>query len=206
MFEKALERDAADSLALLGSTGLLRSAYLAGGTAAALHLGHRISVDFDFFTPAEFSPRDYATQLAKIGAFNEETAEKGTITGKFQGVRFSLFLYEYPLLFETEEFKSLRIADIRDISAMKVDAIAGRGAKRDFIDLYFICRSGYGLKEILGYYDKKYGTLASNRIHIYKSLVYFDDAEQDSMPHMLAEGSWDIVKEYFRSEIKNLTR
>lgn len=79
------------------------------------------------------------------------------------------------------------MADIRDIAAMKIDAVATRGAKRDFIDLYFMCKSGYELAELLNFYNKKYGKLASNRIHIQKSLVYFNDAEEEETPKMLKQ-------------------
>ncbi|MFH1803197.1 MAG: nucleotidyl transferase AbiEii/AbiGii toxin family protein, partial [archaeon] len=88
------------------------------------------------------------------------------------------------------------------IAAMKIDAIAARGAKRDFIDLYFICKSGYQLTDLLDFYDKKYKRLASNRIHIQKSLVFFNDAEPDEMPRMLKDIKWKKVKEFFEEEIK----
>ena len=72
------------------------------------------------------------------------------------------------------------LLDLRDIAAMKLDAIATRGTKRDFVDLYFICKSGgTSLEEIFSFYDKKYGNLAANVIHIQKSLVYFVDAETE---------------------------
>jgi len=98
------------------------------------------------------------------------------------------------------------MADIRDIAAMKIDAIATRGAKRDFIDLYFICKAGYQLAEILDFYNKKYGELASNLIHIQKSLVFFNDAEPDEAPRMLKEIGWDEVKKYFENEVKKLVK
>ena len=93
----------------------------------------------------------------------------------------------------------------RDIAAMKIDAIASRGAKRDFVDLYFICGAGYTLGEILKFYHKKYGAAASaNGIHIQKSLVFFNDAEPDKMPKMLKEAEWEEIKRYFEHEIKKL--
>ncbi len=101
---------------------------------------------------------------------------------------------------------SLNIADILDIAAMKIDAVATRGAKRDFIDLYFISKSGYALINLLNFYNKKYGKLGSNLVHIHKSLVFFDDAEPDEMPRMLKEVKWEEVKNYFESEVKKLAR
>jgi len=133
MFEKTLIKGAKDILALLGRSNILKDAYLAGGTTAALQLGHRISVDFDFFTSKEFVPRVFSTELSKLGSFDEEQADKGTVLGEFKGIKFSLFIYKYPLVFHPKKYLSLNIADIRDIAAMKIDAIATRGAKRDFI-------------------------------------------------------------------------
>ena len=206
MFEETLIKGAKDILALLGRSNILKDAYLAGGTTAALQLGHRISVDFDFFTSKEFVPRVFSTELSKLGSFDEEQADKGTVLGEFKGIKFSLFIYKYPLVFHPKKYLSLNIADIRDIAAMKIDAIATRGAKRDFIDLYFICKDGYGLDEILGFYNKKYGKLVSNLIHLQKSLVYFNDAEPEGIPKMLKKVKWEEIKEYFENEVKKLTK
>lgn len=87
---------------------------------------------------------------------------------------------------------------------MKIDAIATRGAKRDFIDLYFIGQSGYQLEQLLDIYDKKYKNLATAKMHIVKSLIYFDDAESDEMPKMLKKVAWEDVKKYFENEVKKL--
>lgn len=206
MFEEALIKRANDSLAILGRSGILKDAYLAGGTAAALQMGHRISVDFDFFTPKEFIPKKFSTALSKLGSFDEDQADKGTVLGKFEGVKFSLFIYKYPLIFPVAKYLSLNIADIRDIAAMKIDAIATRGAKRDFIDLFFICQSGYHLEQLLDFYDKKYKNLAATKIHIMKSLVYFEDAESDETPRMLKRAEWADIKKYFEKEVEKLAR
>ena len=206
MFEETFVKGAKDVLALLGRSGILQEAYLAGGTAAALQLGHRISVDFDFFTMKEFIPKEISVALSKLGSFDEEQESKGTLLGKFEGVNFSFFIYKYPLIFPAQKYLSVSIADIRDIASMKIDAIASRGAKRDFIDLYFICKSGYQLTDILDFYDKKYGRLSSNRIHIQKSLVFFNDAEPDKMPRMLKDAKWGKVKEFFEEEIKKIVQ
>lgn len=87
---------------------------------------------------------------------------------------------------------------------MKIAAISDRGTKRDFIDLYFIIKMEkvLSLDEILRLYDKKFGLLKQNKIHILKSLCYFDDAEQEPMPKMLKDVSWKEVKKFFEEEIK----
>lgn len=88
---------------------------------------------------------------------------------------------------------------------MKIDAIGMRGMKRDFIDLYFICHAGMSLKESLSFYNRKYGKLISNIIHIQKSLVYFVDAEISEMPRMLKPCKWGEVKRFFEKEVKKIT-
>lgn len=206
MFEEVLIKDTKEHLAILGRSGILEDAYLGGGTGCALQLGHRLSIDFDFFTGREFEPKAVSSELARVGAFEVEEIDMGTILGKFMGTRFSLFFYPYPLIFPTLQYLSLSIANVRDIAAMKIDAIASRGTKRDFIDLYFICQKDSRLADLLDIYDKKYGMLASNLMHVKKSLIFFDDADADAMPVMLKEVKWDQVKQYFEAEVKNMFR
>jgi len=182
------------------------NAYLAGGTAAALHLGHRISMDLDFFTPEEFDAKELTRSLRKRGEFELDKQSWGTILGVLKEVKFSIFVYKYPVLFPFKSLFDINIIDLRDIVAMKIDAISTRGIKRDFIDLYFICQKGMSLKEILSLYNRKYGALASNLVHIQKSLVYFVDAEGTTMPKMLKKADWEDIKRYFEKEVKKLVK
>lgn len=204
MFEETLSKNTKKALALLGESELLKDAYLAGGTACALQLGHRVSIDMDFFTEKEFDAKRTIQQLQKIGNFKLDRQSWGTILGELEKVKFSLFVYQYPILFPFKPFRGIQLADLRDIAAMKIEAIGGRGIKRDFIDLYFICQAGVTLREILRLYDRKYKNLASNRVHIQKSLVYFVDAEASAMPKMIEWIEWNKVKAFFEREVKKV--
>ncbi|MEK7537203.1 MAG: nucleotidyl transferase AbiEii/AbiGii toxin family protein [Patescibacteria group bacterium] len=209
MFEKVLPRDAKNSLALLGESGLLKDAYLAGGTALALHIGHRISVDFDFFTGKEFNHDYFVQKLTELPvSFQSERVEPGTIFGYLDKTKFSLFFYKYPLLVKTHQFLNLNISDIKDIASMKLAAISDRGMKRDFIDLYFIVveEKLFTLEEVFGFYDRKFSILNQNKSHILKSLIYFDDADGQGMPQMLKQVSWTRVKKFFERETKYLIK
>ncbi|MFH1563305.1 MAG: nucleotidyl transferase AbiEii/AbiGii toxin family protein [Nitrospirota bacterium] len=205
MFEQVLYGNTKAILALLEKSEIIQKAYLAGGTALALQLGHRISYDLDLFTQEEFDEETILPEIEKISSFQLEEIAPRTILGKFEDIRFSIFYYQYPLLYPTKRFGMISIADVPDIAAMKIAAIASRGTKRDFVDLYFICKEVVSLKEIVQLYDKKYKNLATTIIHIMKSLIYFEDAEPDEMPKMLKEIQWEEVKRYFESEVKRLS-
>lgn len=209
MFEEVLSRDAKKSLDLLGKSGLLKSAYLAGGTALALQLDHRYSYDFDFFTTEKFDEGILVQRISEaFPGFSLERKDWGTILGYLGKTRFSFFFYKYPLLFKTHNFLGINIADIKDIAAMKIAAIADRGIKRDFIDLYFILHETkiITLEKSLKLYDKKFKALSQNKIHLLKSLVYFEDADKDKSPKMIKSIKWQKVKEFFIEEQKRLTK
>lgn len=207
MFTKTLFGNTKKALAILGKSHLMDKAYLAGGTACALQIGHRISVDLDFFTPQEFNAKELIRSLKNIGEFELDRQSWGTILGSLEKIKFSIFVYKYPVLFPFKSLSGINILDLRDIAAMKIDAISTRGIKRDFIDLYFICqKEGISLNEILSFYDRKYGTLASNIVHIQKSLVYFLDAEATAVPRMLKKADWEAIKKYFENEIRNMVK
>ncbi|HEX9722059.1 MAG TPA: nucleotidyl transferase AbiEii/AbiGii toxin family protein [Candidatus Paceibacterota bacterium] len=209
MFPEILSETAKQSLDTLKEIFVFRSAYLAGGTALALQLGHRYSYDLDFFTQQKFAEKALTQELGEtLSDFHLERQEWRTILGFVKDMRFSIFYYKYPLLFPTHEFGGVQVADVKDIAPMKIDAIADRGTKRDFIDLYFLLfvNKIVGLEEAFDLYEKKFGNLAQNKVHILKSLVYFDDAEEDAMPQMIKDVSWDAVKQFFLEQQKTLSQ
>ena len=203
MFEEAISKQTAENLVLLGTSKILGSAYLAGGTALALQIGHRISYDLDFFTDQKFKAQIFLKEMSRFKLYQHERVGWGTILGKLGNVKFSLFYYPYPLLRKPISFKNISIADIADISAMKIAAISERGTKRDFVDLYFILQK-ITLNEVFNFYDRKYQKLSSNSVHIKKSLVYFEDAEKDPTPKMIIPVSWGKIKTFFKKEVKNI--
>lgn len=204
MFTKTLSDNAQKSLAILGKGVLPKGTYMAGGSALALHFGHRISVDFDFFTNISFSSEKLAEDLKKIGNFKTQTVLDDTLLGVFNNVKFSIFYYQYPLVFPLLDYLGIKIADPKEIGAMKIAAVMDRGSKKDFIDLYFLSKKGIVLDDCLDYYQKKYGVLANNIYSIITSLSYFVDAEQSDMPEMMENVSWEEVKKFFEKEVVRL--
>lgn len=206
MFTTAISQNTKRALAILGKSKILADGYLAGGTTAALHLGHRFSFDLDFFTAIEFPTKVVVAKLNELPGFTLTRTVKWTILGEFPGVKFSYFYYPYRLIGEVSRLSNITIASLEDIAAMKIVAIGDRGKKRDFIDLYAICHKKIPLTKVLKLYDKKYGKLANNFYHITKSLSFFTDAEEDDMPQMIENVSWEEVKAFFEEEVKRLSK
>lgn len=200
MFKSTLPETAQTALAVLGKSGLVAKAYLAGGSALALHFGHRKSYDFDFFSRESFDPQKLSKKLQKAGDFTQELAKGISLIGTFNGVKFSYFQYEYPLIAPLVKFLNVTIADPRDIAAMKLTAIMDRGTKRDFIDLYEMTKQGMPVEALFDYYDQKYHFLNTNRFSLIKALQYFDEADESDMPQMIKKIGWSEVKAFFASE------
>lgn len=208
MFAETVPRDAQNALAILGKSGVLRDAYLAGGTALALQLGHRVSLDFDFFTRKKFDAKLVVQKLARLPVhFELERTAEDTILGYAAQTKFSLFFYTYPLLGNLKKFLGVNVASVKDIAPMKIAAVSDRGTKRDFIDLYCIIAiyKRCTLKDALRFYDQKFKLLHQNKLHLLKSLTYFEDAEKERTPRMLAPVEWREVKRFFETEVKRLS-
>jgi len=194
-------------LSQLGQEPLLRSFYLAGGSAVALHLGHRISIDLDFFTlQDDYAAESLTQQLRAIGHLDIQQQSRGTLIGLLRGVRISFFSYPYPTLAEMAALDNVVVAHLLDIALMKLVAISQRGTKRDFIDLYFICQHGYRLDDLLRQIPEKYRAVSYSSYHLLRSLAYFADAEEDETPHMLVPFEWDHVKQFFEDEARRLAQ
>jgi hypothetical protein len=203
MIEKVLKAGAKKTLGILARQKFLGSFYMAGGTGCALHLGHRLSHDFDFFTPRKFGLTPIQNSLRNQGRFVLDYSDANTLVGRFDRTKISFFHYPYPLLKKTIEIGGVRIASLLDIGCMKIDAISSRGTKRDFVDLFFILKSlGFDLLAFFGYFERKYGSSGFNRHHILKSLVYFEDADKDPEPEMLAAFSWTKAKRFFVDSVR----
>jgi hypothetical protein len=146
---------------------------MAGGTAAALQLGHRKSEDFDFFS-SKLQPEAMANSLSAREHFIVSASSAGSLHGFINNTKISFLVYPYPLLFPTKVFMGVPLADLKDIALMKIVAIANRGTNKDFTDLYFICRDIVSLEELLrDLFPRKYsGRQLSKEISYGKKSAY----------------------------------
>lgn len=204
MFPGTLSLHAQKTLALLGKQDFLKSAYLAGGSSLALQLGHRRSIDFDFFTNKEFESINIKKKLQLIGEYKVKNETPKTMVGEFNKVKFSLFYYPYQLVDKPNMFVGINLSNVKDIAAMKLAAITDRGTKKDYIDLYFLAKNKFPFEKMFSFYDKKYKIFESNKLTLLKALQYFEDANGSDMPEMVEKIDWEEVKEFFRREVVKL--
>lgn len=187
----------------LRTLGVLERCYLAGGTGLALHLGHRRSHDLDFFSRDAIDTEALTRRMKSLAGFALAAEAQDTLHVTIQGVKVSFLAYPYPVLFPFVAFQSVNVADPRDIACMKLSAIASRGTKRDFIDLYMTSKQ-YGVAQVLEWFRRKYADVNPSPTHLLKSLTWFEDAEKDPMPDLLGPLTWEAVKKFFRSEAPRL--
>lgn len=197
LHEEVLSPETRSVFGCLGNQPSLASFYLAGGTAAALQLGHRLSIDLDLFTERPWSWQRAMPALRACGSVIADRQEEGTFVGSVNGVRVSLFHYPSVLLEEVVETPyGVPVASLLDIGCMKLIAAAQRGTRKDFIDLYYLGAVGYSVRELLASLPRKMPPVEINPVHILRSLAYFDDAEAEPDPIMLVDYDWCAVREY----------
>lgn len=164
---------------------VLNDFVLVGGTALSLQLGHRISVDIDFFTHKEFDNQEILEHLEHNYGFQEQYSHTYTLKGIINGVFVDLLRHDYKYIEDHLQIQGMEIASKQDIAAMKVNAITGNGTRvKDFIDIYFLLKE-YTFSEIIKFYKAKYDT--RNDLHAIKSLTYFDEIIVEEWPKMILE-------------------
>ena len=180
------------------------AATLAGGTALAIQLGHRVSHDLDFFTLEDFNIDNAISAIRKTGLPYRITSEgDGTLNAEIDGIKVSLLRFDHPFLETPLLVDGIPVAGILDIAAMKVIAISQRGLKRDFVDLYFILREKPSHR-IAEHMVKRFGPERVPPLHIGKSLVYFADADGNPEPAYIKGKAvkWVEVKKFFQQHVK----
>ena len=188
----------------------LEDFYLAGGTALALQIGHRISTDLDWFTSShllEMAERDaIRAKLISTGVYGDKSEQDGQLYCQIAGTDVSFIYQHHPLLESTIDYEGVPLASPIDIGVMKLSAINSRGTRRDFIDLYCL-RDIAPLEQLLQLAEVKYADRPSFLNITVRALAYFGDAEQQPMPRLLWKAvQWADVVKYSEAGAKWLTR
>jgi len=179
--------------------------YLAGGTGLALQIGHRDSVDFDFFTKNSFDPNKLIKKLTKIfdkNSFKVIQIEKNTLSILLNSeIKISFMTYDYSIVSPFISTEYLNIASIPDIACMKLSTIMQRSALKDYVDLYEIMKI-YTLEQLLSFAKKKYPMIDSTII--LKSLSYLEDIVDEPLIYKNEElkPSINVLKQFFQNEVK----
>ena len=192
--------DTLELLKRLTQEPFLKDCRLVDGTALALQFGHRSSIDLDFFGSFDIDGEEMFGILRKYGRVDKQKLSTNIRIFDINGVKVDIVNYSiYPWLETPVEEDGLRLASPKDIAAMKINAIEGRGSKKDFIDIYFLLQL-FSLEEILDFYAKKYPNFSIYRALM--SLTYFADAEKNVMPTMFVDFDWEQGKNFILNKVK----
>ncbi|MBN2386068.1 MAG: nucleotidyl transferase AbiEii/AbiGii toxin family protein [Anaerolineales bacterium] len=184
--------------------------YLAGGTGLALHLGHRFSVDLDFFSSDEAAvgpdQRDALRLLLNDPSLAITYDKAGTFVATWQGVGVSFFrLPLYPLVQQPVLLEGVPLATVLEIGAMKLAAIIDRGTRKDMVDLYYLLQV-VSLETIFEVAAVKYARVRSFPVSAMRALAYFADAEALPMPRMLDKTPWAKMKKFLERQAMDAGR
>lgn len=193
----------------LATAGVFQDFYLAGGTGLALMIEHRRSVDIDLFSQTnrlDFDGRrTLLTRLRRVPRWTILETKDGTLHGRLGRVRVSFFWYPQPLVKPLLHHEPIRVASLEDIGLMKIGAIIGRGARKDFVDVYAICQR-IPLRRLLRHSRKKFVDSHDFLLQALKALVFFEDAERDPSIVMHPPLAWSTVKQFFVNDVQTIAR
>lgn len=178
---------------------------LAGGTGLALQIGHRISVDLDFFTLHTFDSVELFEHIRESFTVSDASPAVNSLSlfvaMNDERIKIDLLRHNYPLLRPVHIVENVPLYSLEDIVAMKLNAIANRGAKKDFYDVHALLNY-FTVQDMLRFFQQKYEQM--NTLTVVKSLVYFEDADQEPDPLSLENTSWADIKNELVKQIQIL--
>ncbi len=188
----------------ISSLEFIGSFYLAGGTGLALHLGHRFSIDLDFFSShadaVEADQRAIMRETFDDPTLSISFDKDATFAATWRGVGLSFFrLHLYPLVQSTLLVAGIAVASLEEIGAMKLAAIIGRGTRKDLVDLYFILQHT-SITRLFQVAAVKYSRVRTFAISATRALAYFEDAEALPMPRMIDRTPWPVMKRFLEDQ------
>lgn len=199
---KTIEPNTLELLKSLMQKHYLKQFVLVGGTALALHIGHRQSVDIDLFTIEDFNTNELLPLLIKDYNLSLVNQTPQSLICTINNVKVDFIRFQYPFIRPISEIDGVRIISTEDIAAMKLDAIVGRGRKKDFYDIYYLLKQ-INIEKLLELYQEKYPHQTT--FHVLRSLVYFADADPDPDPIVFDNKlTWHNIKNSLIKEIQKI--
>lgn len=185
----------------LASTALINKFYLAGGTALSLYLGHRESVDFDFFTNEEFSANIIDQFKPLSNELKVISRHDNSVEFFLGGVKFFFWLYLYPLTQPLNDFNGIKIASPVDIGLMKIIALEGRVAWKDIIDLYYLDQEVISIADLAKLFYQTYPQNEFNEYSRLKVLLNEKELAASPKPKLLKQVDLEQIKEHVYSKL-----
>lgn len=180
--------------------------YLAGGTALALLLGHRVSVDFDFFSDAKIK-RTLLARAEKVFSKHERrvlVTNSDELTLLVDGVKLTFLFYPFPVLLPKTDINGIPALSIKEIGATKAYTIGRRGMFKDYVDMHAIVSGGHSsLAEIMKLAREKYANVFDERLFL-EQLAYFGDLEEAPILFLNRSVSMSEIAGFFAEEIKKI--
>lgn len=180
---------------------------LVGGTALSLLYGHRISVDLDLFSYQPFENEIIITALEKkfsSSFVNRSTNPRFGIFCFIDQVKVDIVRHPHPIIRPQLLFDGIRMISTEDIIAMKVQAILGRGKKKDFWDIATLLEH-YSIADFIQLHKEKFAT-QNLLITVPQAITYFSDADESEEPISLKNQTWDSVKEFISGKVREYLR
>lgn len=203
MHPEALDKKAAKLLSLLRQ---FSGFYFAGGTALAIQIGHRVSIDFDLFSDVKI-PQGFLDEVVRVaqGKAGEVLVNNpDELSLLIDGVKFTFLYYPFPVLRPFVEYEGARLLGIQEIAATKAYTIGRRGSLKDYVDLYFVLREGHAvLEDVIALAEKKYGTVFNGRLFL-EQLVYLEDIPDTAIFFLKAPISKIDLQEFFENAVRDL--
>lgn len=197
---KTIEPHTLELLRKISDIPVFSDLRLVGGTSLALQYGHRTSIDLDFFGEISATSEEIRSALVDIGELQIIKETDNIKIYRLDGIKVDIVNYPYRWIDAPISEDGLSLASAKDIAAMKINAIEGRGTKKDFIDVHELLKY-YSLDEILIFHKQKYPEASTLRSLM--SLAYFEDAELQPMPLMFTSETWEQIKSDVLSDVKN---
>lgn len=191
--KETVEKSTLELLKNLMEDQLLGDFFLVGGTALALQIGHRISIDLDLFTQTSFDENKMLSNLEERYQFQMDFQSRNTLKGSIKGVKVDFITHNYPLVKPLIKREGIRMAALEDIAAMKLNAIIGNGTRhKDFIDVAYLS-SSLSLAQMIDAYERKYAS--RNPTMAIKALDYHSDIDFNEPIEMLdGKYKWEEIK------------
>ena len=193
--------DTLELLKRLSAQPEMKGMRLVGGTALALQYGHRQSVDLDFFGTPVINQDEMLGMVEKMGPYRLRNRTKNILQLIVNDIMVDIVDYsQYSWIDNPICWEGITLASPKDIAAMKINAVEGRGTKKDFIDIYRLLQH-YSLDDLLSFYSQKYPNYSLFRAIL--SLNYFDDADPQAMPKMFSPANWEEMKKTISSAVNS---